>query len=89
MLYIAFSRVKRRSSLKVLLPSEKPRHSRDILWKEVLEHHESKSEWNSIGSYTDNMEDFNILVEQLQKKFFYHLPLPSEWCSVLEIFNFK
>ncbi|KAF7408173.1 hypothetical protein HZH66_002710 [Vespula vulgaris] len=46
MLYIAFSRVKRRSSLKVLLPSENPRHSRNVLWKEVLEHHESKSECN-------------------------------------------
>ncbi|KAL2717026.1 ATP-dependent DNA helicase PIF1-like [Vespula squamosa] len=65
MLYIAFSRVKRRSSLKVLLPSENPRHSRNVLWKEVLEHHGSKSECNIYEtrvawSYPDNMEDFLV-----------------------------
>ena len=30
MLYVAFSRVKRKGSLKVLLPQENPRHTRNI-----------------------------------------------------------
>lgn len=36
MLYVAFSRVKRRSCLKVLLPRENPHHCRNVVWKEVL-----------------------------------------------------
>ena len=36
MLYVAFSRVKRPSTLKILLPKENPRHTRNIVWKEVL-----------------------------------------------------
>lgn len=36
MLYVAFSRVKRKSCLKVLLPFENPCHTRNIVWKEIL-----------------------------------------------------
>ena len=36
MLYVAFSRVKRRSSLKLLLPPENPHHTRNVVWKEIL-----------------------------------------------------
>ena len=36
MLYVAFSLVKRKSCLKVLLPSENPYHTRNIVWKEIL-----------------------------------------------------
>ena len=36
MLYVAFSRVKRRSSLKFLLPPQNPHHTRNVVWKEIL-----------------------------------------------------
>lgn len=36
MLYVAFSRINRPRTLKVLLPSENPRHTRNIVWKEIL-----------------------------------------------------
>ncbi|KAI4493648.1 hypothetical protein M0804_001824 [Polistes exclamans] len=36
MLYVAFSRVKRRSSLKVLQPPDNLHCFRDVVWKEVL-----------------------------------------------------
>lgn len=43
MLYVAFSRVKRRSGLKVLLPPENPRHTRIVVWKEVLNNSDSNN----------------------------------------------
>lgn len=36
MLYVAFSRVKRPTTLKVLLPQENERRTRNMVWKEVL-----------------------------------------------------
>ena len=36
MLYIAFSRVKRQNSLKVLLPPENERRTYNVVWKEAL-----------------------------------------------------
>lgn len=37
MLYVAFSRVKRPTTLKVNLSNENPRHTRNIVWKQVLD----------------------------------------------------
>ena len=39
----AFSRVKRRSGLKVLLPPENTRHTRIVVWKEVLNNCDSNN----------------------------------------------
>ncbi|XP_055871668.1 uncharacterized protein LOC129923663 [Biomphalaria glabrata] len=36
MLYVAFSRVKRQSCLKVLLPRDNANYTRNVVWKEVL-----------------------------------------------------
>lgn len=71
MLYVAFSRGKRPSILKVLLPPENPRHSRNVVWKEVLNTMEVNPNVTpmeldyeeSSGSYPDNMEDFNTAGE--------------------------
>lgn len=38
MLYVAFSRVKRKTCLKVLLPVENQHHTRNIVWKDILDH---------------------------------------------------
>ena len=37
MLYVAFSRAKRKNGLKVLLPPENSRHTRNVVWIEVLQ----------------------------------------------------
>lgn len=70
MLYVAFSRVKRRNGLKVLLPPENPRHTRNVVWKEVLNNFGSNNNVPSInfknnedvdiGDFPDNLQDFNI-----------------------------
>ena len=36
MLYVAFSIIKRRSTLKVLLSPENPHHTRNVVWKQIL-----------------------------------------------------
>nr|XP_015925120.2 uncharacterized protein LOC107452988 [Parasteatoda tepidariorum] len=61
MLYVAFSRVKRQSALKVLLPPENPTHTRNVVWKEVLNKRNSPAAPASpTRNYLDNMEDFAI-----------------------------
>lgn len=61
MLYVAFSRVKRQSALKVLLPPENPTQTRNVVWKEVLNKRNSPAAPASpTRNYPDNMEDFAI-----------------------------
>lgn len=56
-----FSRVKRQSALKVLLPPENPTHTRNVVWKEVLNKKNSPAAPASpTRNYLDNMEDFAI-----------------------------
>lgn len=70
-LYVAFSQVKRQSSLKVLLPSESPRHSRNVVQKEILNAMKVKSiilmelDYEESVSYLDEIEIFNIAAKQL------------------------
>lgn len=68
MLYVAFSRVKRKTSLKVLLPKENPRYTRNVVWKEVL-HKNNITNMNNVNLpsnrnseediFFSNLEDFN------------------------------
>ena len=51
MLYVAFSRVKRKRSLKVLLPQENPRHTRNIVWKETLNDNDSNNNVQNNNGY--------------------------------------
>lgn len=73
MLYVAFSRVKRKSSLKVLLPQENPRHTLNIVWKETLNNTDYSNnnvqnnhqqidldDENLFLDIPDNLNDFNM-----------------------------
>ena len=66
MLYVAFSRAKRQRGLKVLLPPENARQTRNVVWREVLQdvsiaNMEIVEEMEDLN-FPDNFEDFNISI---------------------------
>ena len=66
MLYVAFSRAKRQNGLKVLLPPENTRHTRNVVWREVLQN-VPIANLEIVGDmeawiFPDNFEDFDISI---------------------------
>ena len=77
MLYVAFFRAKRQNGLKVLLPPENAWHTRNVVWRVVLqdvsianmENVEDMESWN----FLDNFEGFNISMYKMYQfhRFWY------------------